>query len=338
MFCNRLRRIVIMISVVIATYNGEKYIEEQLDSIKNQSIKPDEVIIRDDKSSDSTPKIVREYIKKNNLNNWNFEVNGENKGYKKNFYDLLKIAKGNFIFLSDQDDVWVNEKIRYTMDEFSNNPQVLALNTGIQLVDEKLNKIIVEPKKNFYNANFLYSEKELEKLTFFKFEDLLRGNMSPGCSMCITAELRDKFVESYNFVLAHDWYMNFLASLDGGCAFFNKNLVKYRIHRGNAIGLSSKDDIRSKLLALHKDNQLRIRRTRELFETFQNISKNYTFDNQTEKSLRQYFNMRISFMEHPSLRNILRLRKLPNYYKLTTKRARLWDLIIAIHIDNLLIR
>lgn len=148
-----------MISVVIATYNGEKYIEAQLDSIRDQSMKPDEVIIRDDKSSDSTPEIVTEYIKENSLNNWKFEINEENKGYKKNFYDLLKIAKGNFIFLSDQDDVWLSEKIRCTMDQFSNNSQLLAVNTGVQLVDEKLHKVVVEQKRNFYNANFLYSEK-----------------------------------------------------------------------------------------------------------------------------------------------------------------------------------
>lgn len=327
-----------MISVVIATYNGEKYIEAQLDSIRDQSMKPDEVIIRDDKSSDSTPEIVTEYIKKNSLNNWKFEINEENKGYKKNFYDLLKIAKGNFIFLSDQDDVWLSEKIRCTMDQFSNNSQLLAVNTGVQLVDEKLHKVVVEQKRNFYNANFLYSEKKLNKLTYFKFEDLLRGNISPGCSMCITSTLRDKFVKSYNFVLAHDWYMNFLASLYGGCAFFNKNLVKYRIHGGNAIGLSSNDDIMSKIHALHKDSQLRLRRTIELFETFQNISQNYTFNNQTEINLSQYFKARIYFMKHPSLRNIVRLRRISNYFKLTTKRARVWDIIMAIHVDNFLIK
>ncbi|WP_240143875.1 glycosyltransferase [Liquorilactobacillus mali] len=74
-----------MISVVVATYNGEKFITEQLNSIKNQNCQPDEVIIRDDRSSDATAEIVRKYIKENNLINWDFEINSENKGYKKIF-------------------------------------------------------------------------------------------------------------------------------------------------------------------------------------------------------------------------------------------------------------
>lgn len=73
------------ISVALATYNGEKYIEKQLDSIRNQTIKPDEVVIVDDKSSDRTVALINEFIAVNNLVNWKLFVNEKNVGYRKNF-------------------------------------------------------------------------------------------------------------------------------------------------------------------------------------------------------------------------------------------------------------
>ena len=96
----------------MATYNGEKYVIEQLESIKNQSLKPDEVIISDDCSTDNTRSLISEYIKKHNLTNWSLIENHVNKGYKKNFIDSLKFVNGDIVFLSDQDDVWDKEKIR----------------------------------------------------------------------------------------------------------------------------------------------------------------------------------------------------------------------------------
>lgn len=94
------------ISVALATYNGEKYIEKQLDSIRNQTIKPDEVVIVDDKSSDRTVALINEFIAVNNLVNWKLFVNEKNVGYRKNFYNALKKVTGEVIFLSDQDDEW----------------------------------------------------------------------------------------------------------------------------------------------------------------------------------------------------------------------------------------
>ena len=100
-----------MISVVMATYNGERYVEKQLQSILNQSLMPDEVIIRDDGSNDSTVQIVQEFIKKHNLSSWEIKINEENLGYRKNFANLLSLANGDYIFLSDQDDEWLGDKI-----------------------------------------------------------------------------------------------------------------------------------------------------------------------------------------------------------------------------------
>ena len=101
------------ISVLMCTYNGEKYIEEQLISIYEQTYKPDEVLIFDDCSTDSTVYIIRSFIKKYNLEkSWILEINEKNKGYVKNFKNGINKVKGDFIFFSDQDDVWNKNKIQ----------------------------------------------------------------------------------------------------------------------------------------------------------------------------------------------------------------------------------
>ncbi|MDN7146274.1 glycosyltransferase [Liquorilactobacillus mali] len=326
-----------MISVVVATYNGEKFITEQLNSIKNQNCQPDEVIIRDDRSSDATAEIVRKYIKENNLINWDFEINSENKGYKKNFYDLLKLAKGDLIFLSDQDDVWMNNKLAVMKNIMEQNKKIETLNSGIQLVDQNLKRIELGLRKNFYNANFIYSDHKLEELNYFKLEDMIERNISPGCSMCITKELRNQFITTYNFVLPHDWYMNLLASLNGNCCFVNMKLINYRIHQKNTIGLSTKWDIRTKLNSYEEDRKKRIKKFAELSESFQNIVDNYELEEEEKVRLQGYLKARLDFLITPNLYNLNKLRKFPEYLRSTTLRGKIWNLILSLHLDRFIL-
>ena len=100
------------ISVVMTTYNGSKHIEEQLNSILNQTRQPDEVIICDDTSEDDTVNIVRQFITNYRLNNWNVFINNINLGWKRNFRKAIALASGDIIFFSDQDDIWIAEKIK----------------------------------------------------------------------------------------------------------------------------------------------------------------------------------------------------------------------------------
>jgi glycosyltransferase involved in cell wall biosynthesis len=92
-----------MISLAMPTYNGERFLREQLDSIYNQTIVPDEVIVVDDCSTDGTISILEEYKKKYGLKYW---VNEKNLGYNKNFEKAISLCTGDYIALSDQDDVW----------------------------------------------------------------------------------------------------------------------------------------------------------------------------------------------------------------------------------------
>ena len=114
------------ISLVMATYNGAKYLNEQLDSIKNQTLKLDEVIIVDDVSTDDTSYLVEKYISNHQLN-WIFIKNEKNLGYKGNFKKGLAHASGDVIFLCDQDDIWHLDKVERMVEALKNHPEIKAL-------------------------------------------------------------------------------------------------------------------------------------------------------------------------------------------------------------------
>lgn len=115
------------ISVAMTTYNGSKYIIKQLDSLKNQSRKIDELVICDDCSTDNTVELVNDYIKSNNLEGWNIYSNENNLGFINNFKQAIKKTTGDIIFLCDQDDEWCVNKISTMTDIIEKNNQVKLL-------------------------------------------------------------------------------------------------------------------------------------------------------------------------------------------------------------------
>jgi len=141
------------ISVCMAAYNGEMYIREQIESILKQLKVNDELIISDDNSSDNTSEIIREIgdprIK--------LIMNKGEKGYTKNFENALKESSGDIIFLSDQDDVWVDNKVEIMLKHLENSDMVIS---NAKIVDSQLQVIndshflLHDVKKGFWN-NFL---------------------------------------------------------------------------------------------------------------------------------------------------------------------------------------
>lgn len=111
-------------SIVLSTFNGNAYIIEQLESIKNQIIPADEVLIFDDASTDNTFEIVKNYIKENNLKGWYAVRNIENLGWRKNFITGMDQASGNYIFLCDQDDIWKPDKLSDMILAMDENPEI----------------------------------------------------------------------------------------------------------------------------------------------------------------------------------------------------------------------
>lgn len=218
------------ISVIITTYNGEKFIKSQLDSINFQTQKPDEVIIFDDKSNDCTVSIIRNYIKENNLKNWKININEKNIGFSNNFLKAVKTSKENFIFLCDQDDIWYKDKIKNMVHVLVNNPNIVALSSRFETIDENNQKI--KWKNKLLNKKS-YTIKLLKKI---RYQSLSPIGRILGCTMVIRKSAIDLIGSNTNLqseIGSHDTYLNILASMLGDVYILNQVLVKYRIHSSN---------------------------------------------------------------------------------------------------------
>ena len=127
-----------LISIALATYNGEKYLREFLDSIAYQTYKNIEIIACDDQSTDNTVKILEEYSKILNLR---YYLNENRLGPVKNFEKALKLCSGRFIALADQDDIWLPEKIETLYNEIIKDNNILCVKSDAYLIDANCNFI-----------------------------------------------------------------------------------------------------------------------------------------------------------------------------------------------------
>jgi len=222
------------ISVVMTTYNGEKYIVEQMESIRTQTKNVDEVIIKDDCSSDDTCKIVSDYIGKYNLENWKLISNENNLGWKTNFASVIEMASGDFVFLCDQDDIWMNNKVEVMYSAMKNNTNIDVLVSNYQLfIDDGVKSYVQGQKK----ANNHLVEKYHAKNNFIYTK-------YPGCVYCIKAEILDIFKKYWNEKFSHDTLLWHIAYIRNGLYVVQEDLIKYRRHDNTATGrkISDKKD------------------------------------------------------------------------------------------------
>lgn len=218
-----------MISVVMATYNGEEFIEKQLESIRNQSLKPDEVIICDDCSTDSTERIIVDFIKKYNLLTWKYERNTENLGYYRNFVNCVEKCNGDTIYFSDQDDIWDLNKIMVFESTFRNHKDVTLIQSNYLLIDAN-DKII--------NNNINYHEsKNRNNISYLNAFDICRY-AGAGFTMAFRKEViefvnRNKLSSYSKTFECHDLLYS-LAAIAIGKIIFIKNVVdRHRLHNKN---------------------------------------------------------------------------------------------------------
>ena len=225
------------ISVALTTFNGEKYIEKQLKSLLFQQRPIDEVIIVDDASSDKTVVIVDEFIKKNNLLNWHLYVNNENIGFLKNFKNAIEKTTGDIIFLCDQDDIWFNTKINSMLNRFESDERIKAIYSGFKFIDENDNIIFTRQKKLSANNNLIKFRIEPFQTVKIDLSTICNYNISPGCTLAFTREVKDIYLANTKCVCVHDWELALIAAFLDGLYFFNTPLTNYRIHRENTIGM-----------------------------------------------------------------------------------------------------
>lgn len=228
------------VSVALATYNGEKFLKLQLDSLLNSTRQPDEVVIIDDCSTDKTAEIIKRYIVEHNLD-WKFSVSSSNSGYKRNFYNCLEKCTGDVIFLCDQDDVWYSEKIAEITAIFENDPQVLGVNTSFDMIDADGGMLVPfsNGKKNTANHGLVKFGIHQGEIANIDLKTILQYNISPGCTCAFKSTVVKKYLKTSKCVMPHDWELNTIAASMGGLRFYNKPFIGYRQHGNNTIGLST---------------------------------------------------------------------------------------------------
>lgn len=225
------------VSLVMATYNGHDYLIEQLDSIKNQTRRFDEVIIVDDVSKDDTVILIKDYLDKYQLD-WKLIENDVNLGYRDNFKKGLSLASGDIVFLSDQDDRFHLDKVERMISIMEDNDNIKSLASSFNFIDSDSKLFTIEQKKGYSNQNIIHKElvKELEQIDF----SLIKvTNISQGCTMAIKKDIIDIYIKNTNGLYPHDWELNLISAMQDGCYFYNVPLIDYRIHGNNTIGLDN---------------------------------------------------------------------------------------------------
>ncbi len=215
------------ISVAMATYNGEKYIEEQLRSIFNQSLPVDEVIIRDDRSKDATAEIVRRFIAENKLEDRiDFKVNEHNLGYASNFMEALRCTTGDYVFFCDQDDIWIYDRVKKMVDALESNNDILMI--GSEFEPFKCSEDA--PDVPGWELSKFKNDGSLEKLSF-NSENLFIG--CQGCTMAMKRGFLEKIDKYWYQGWAHDEYVWKLALALDGLYFYHFVSLKRRLHSSN---------------------------------------------------------------------------------------------------------
>ena len=233
------------ISVVMCTYNGEKYIFEQLESIYNQIRRPDEVIIQDDRSTDSTVSIINDFIKCHNLDaNWCLYVNESNLGWKKNFMTAIKRASGDVIFLSDQDDIWYEDKIKKMSDICQEGSEIDLLVCRHYPFDSDTGERV-----KYYQP--IFGRKELEKVVLSgAFAECGR----PGCTYAIRGIMKQYIDTMWKEEWPHDQFFWCVALAKGTLFSLEAELIKFRRHEANNSPDNKKSrEIRGGLMRVARD-------------------------------------------------------------------------------------
>jgi len=228
-----------LISIAMATYNGEKYLKEQFDSILSQTYSNIEIIICDDYSGDATRSILEEYSQKDKRIKLYF--NEKNIGYVKNFEKAICLCSGEFIALSDQDDIWLPEKISFLWENINN---CFLIHSDAYLIDSQ--DILLS--NSFTRIAKKYRPKDI-------FEYYMGNNDVTGCTVLFNKKLLKYVLPFPDNLLFHDWWLAICAYKYGEITYLDKPLVKYRQHNQNQVGAIINDNIIS--IKMNYDNILK---------------------------------------------------------------------------------
>lgn len=211
------------IEILLSTYNGEKYIKEQLNSVLRQSYNDFEILIRDDGSRDGTINIIKKMMKSDSRIKL-LEDNYGNLGVRKSFEELLKKSSADLVMFCDQDDVWVESKIDIFYKKYKTLPdknKCILIHSDLFVTDKELNIITISQKEK-------PNEKGINRWAF--------DYCVQGASSMVNRKLIEFAVPFIEEAFIHDRYLHLLAEIYGERYYINKPLLYYRQHENNVIG------------------------------------------------------------------------------------------------------
>jgi glycosyltransferase involved in cell wall biosynthesis len=237
----------------MATYNGEKYIREQIDSILGQNVQDFILYINDDVSTDNTFSIISQYAEKFPEKIFVSQSAKNSGNAKHNFLKMMATHKNDYVMLCDQDDVWLLNKIEVTLEKmketeknYPNTP--ILVHTDLSVVDENLELVHLSYKQATIRN---YSRTELRQT--------LNINNVTGCTIMYNRQLANLFEQPPKFCEIHDWWVQIVASAFGKIAQVDKPTLMYRQHRGNSIGAKDVRTFSYKLKTLFNNAHIKRR-------------------------------------------------------------------------------
>ncbi len=215
----------------MATCNGEKYIQEQIESLLNQSLQPSKIIVVDDSSADSTPSAILKYHKKY-PDLIVFEQNERNLGHKKAFERGITLCDADYIALCDQDDIWQPDKLQRCYHALEENLDAKLCFHDLALIDESGNPL----GKSYWESAVIplpISGAEARN------QLVTSNNFVPGCTMFFSSDLKEYIVPMPDSKWSlHDWWIAVVAFFLANPIIVRQPLTWYRLHNDQACSLA----------------------------------------------------------------------------------------------------
>lgn len=300
-----------LVSIALCTYNGEQYLKEQLDSLVKQDYPNLEIIAVDDRSKDSTAVILNGYS--HQYPNIKVYINEVNLGYKKNFEKAIQLCKGEYIALSDQDDIWVSDKISKLIVAIKDavliyHDSLLIDHNGTSL-NKKMSDIL-----NMYQGN--------------NFKPFLISNCISGHACLFKKQFAEKTIPFPEKVM-HDQWLAFCAANLGNITYLNESLVKYRQHENTDTNILRFERKKISKKISGREKVINISEQLDAFHNFRH-NKDQKFIKMLRleylKNLNSYLSPKLVFVLYKHLRLLLYIHKKSTVSKINFVYKHLWGL------------
>jgi len=218
------------------SFNGERFLKQQIDSILSQTYSEWSLFVRDGVSSDNTISIVNGYSR-NYIDKIRLVEGGSNHILNESINDLLSFSSADYLMFCDQDDVWLPDKIEITLNKMKemeakySSSMPILIHTDLKVADDKLNAL----SESFWKFQHLDAEKGRS------LNRLLTQNTVTGCTMMINRALKNKIKNIPEQAIVYDWWIALIAAAFGKVDYVVKPTILYRQHEDNSIGAKKWD-------------------------------------------------------------------------------------------------